>query len=507
MYKIMFVDDEEQNLFLMEKIIDWEEMGFRVCGIALDGEEGIQVFEETEPDVVFVDIRMEEMNGLELIERLQKEKKQAIYVIVTAYDEFSYAKKAISLGVKDYLLKPVSRKELIPMVQEIRQNLDEAKKKESETNFIHMQYESGIFSFAFSRLEESCLKKEAIAAAALPGLEGVIRGQRLWFCELFSPVEEIGCLMEATKDWEVKYRFPGYDHIDIVALEEKKTAVLAAFEALRKSSLKKKYNLQVNPCFQNVQEFIDGYQEGFKKRSYGFYEEAGGLYFSETVEENQVREYLRYGESGDEPLQKLLYNGSCGEMEKQVRRMADYAREKGSRPDGLIDEMIEVLFLVKSQLTAVYKDRAFMILRHRNIWNLHKVRTKARLLAKMEESLRETADAVQDMLEDKGNYSLMGKTAEYIQEHFSDPEFTAGEAAEAVHLSRNYFLKVFKEEMKISFVDYVAKIRMERAKKLLKDTDKTIYVISREVGYESQYHFSRKFKNMYKLSPNEYRSL
>lgn len=82
-----------------------------------------------------------------------------------------------------------------------------------------------------------------------------------------------------------------------------------------------------------------------------------------------------------------------------------------------------------------------------------------------------------------------------------------GETAEAVHLSRNYFLKLFKEEMNMSFVDYVTKIRMEKARKLLKDTDKTIYVISREVGYESQYHFSRKFKNLYKLTPNEYRSL
>ena len=65
-YKIMFVDDEEQNLFLMEKIVDWEELGFRVCGMALDGLEGIEVFEETDPDVVFVDIRMEEMDGLTL---------------------------------------------------------------------------------------------------------------------------------------------------------------------------------------------------------------------------------------------------------------------------------------------------------------------------------------------------------------------------------------------------------------------------------------------------------
>lgn len=124
-YKIMFVDDEEQNLFLMEKIVDWEELGFRVCGMALDGLEGIEVFEETDPDVVFVDIRMEEMDGLTLIEELQKKGKNAVFVIVTAYDEFSYAKKAIELGAKNYLLKPIDRQELIPMMNTIKNELDE----------------------------------------------------------------------------------------------------------------------------------------------------------------------------------------------------------------------------------------------------------------------------------------------------------------------------------------------------------------------------------------------
>lgn len=75
---------------------------------------GIEVFEETDPDVVFVDIRMEEMDGLTLIEELQKKGKNAVFVIVTAYDEFSYAKKAIELGAKNYLLKPIDRQELIP---------------------------------------------------------------------------------------------------------------------------------------------------------------------------------------------------------------------------------------------------------------------------------------------------------------------------------------------------------------------------------------------------------
>lgn len=148
-----------------------------------------------------------------------------------------------------------------------------------------------------------------------------------------------------------------------------------------------------------------------------------------------------------------------------------------------------------------------MVLRHQNIWDLHKIRTKAKLMARMQELIRETAGAVQDILEHKESYSLGGKTIDYVLRHFSQPDFSAGEVAEAVHLSRNYFLKLFKDEQGVSFWDYVTNLRMEKAKKLLKTTDATVYAVSREVGYESQYHFSRKFKNLYGLSPNEYRNL
>ena len=69
------------------------------------------------------------------------------------------------------------------------------------------------------------------------------------------------------------------------------------------------------------------------------------------------------------------------------------------------------------------------------------------------------------------------------------------------------FLKIFKEEKGISFWDYVTQLRMEKAKELLKNTDCTIYSISLDIGYESQYHFSRKFKSLFGISPVEFRNL
>lgn len=512
MYKIMFVDDEEQNLFLMEKIVDWEENGFRVCGIALDGPEGIQVFEETNPDVVFVDIRMDEMDGLELIEKLQQEKKKAVYVIVTAYDEFSYAKKAISLGVKDYLLKPVSRKELLDMVRQIREELDTERKKEDASRFLSRQYESSIFEKAFAALEAGCLEKQNISAmpeltALRSELNSVIKGRTLRSYEIYSPEEEPGALLSLVDSWEVEYFFSGYDCVCFISEEEKKNAVLSAFEDLKSHHIRKKYILQVNRAFSDAGEFVRGYCEDFQNRDCCFYERQSRVFFTSEEKVEGGRIYLSYSEECQKHLHRLIYNGASKETERLVRQMAEYARERGSAPDGLIDEMIGLLFQVKNELTKLYKDRAFLVLRHQNVWDLHKLRTEAKLVSRMEGLLREAGTAVGNILENKGSYSLMGRTAEYIRTHFSEPEFSAGEVAENVHLSRNYFLKVFKEEMGVAFLDYVTGMRMEKAKQLLKDTEETVYAVSRAVGYESQYHFSRKFKNLYGISPNEYRSL
>lgn len=511
MYKIMLVDDEEQNLFLMERIIDWEEVGFRVCGIALDGIEGIQVFEETNPDVVFVDIQMEQMDGLTLIGELRKKGKDAIFVIVTAYDEFAYAQKAISLGVDSYLLKPLARSEMISMMKEIKQKLDDAKEQEERKSFISARYENGVFQKAVRNLEDICLNNipsdPSMDARVWTELERIIDGQCLRTLELFSPNDSVENMINLTKDWQIKYKFPQYDDLYCIVEEKRVPFVLEEFRKLEEHNMRRKYILQVNQCFTHAEEFRKMFVSDFSLRNSWFYKEESGSYKTGDFRVPDGKEYFEDEEEKERCLQKLLYNASAQEMIDLIGKMLDYASEKKSAPAELIDEMINLLILIKSQLTKLYEDRAFMILRHQNVWELHKIRTKGRLFTEMTGLLLETETAIREMLQNKRSYSLMRKAKEYTMEHFVNPEFSASEVAEFVYLSRNHFLKIFKEEMGITFWDYVTQVRMEKAKQLLKQTNDTVYTISNKVGYESQYHFSRKFKKLFGVSPNDFRNL
>lgn len=505
MYKIMFVDDEEQNLFLMEKILDWEAIGFRVCGIALDGEEGIQVYEETNPDVVCVDIRMDEMDGLTLIHELQKKGRNCVFIIVTAYSEFSYAQTAIKLGVKNYLLKPISRKEMIPMMQEIKKELDENQKKERQSVFFSQQYKNTVFSDSISELEKYCFEKKK--EPQLEYLDNIIEGRTMREIELFSEPEDIESVMDYIEQWPLQYRTVRDDCLYGIVLENQLDSIRKAFEELEKKNIKNKFFMQINSSFHDSFSFRNAFTTGFQYRRYCFYSKESMLYDTEKIQWIFTGKLTYDKISLEKVIQGFIYSGSPEELIKLIKELKSQSAAKLVSPDILTDTCIEILISIKNQLTKTYQDRAFMVLRHQNLWALHQIRTKDKLFFKMKNLIVEVADAVKDIIENKESYSLMGKIVDYIMQHFSDKNFSAGEAAEAVHLSRNYFLKIFKEDQKISFWDYVTNLRMEKAKKLLKTSDMTVYAISREVGYESQYHFSRKFKNLYNISPNEYRNL
>lgn len=509
MYKVVFVDDEEQNLLLMEKIIDWEELGFRVSGMALDGDEGIEMYREIHPDLMLVDIKMDEMDGLSLIRRLREEygAEETLFIIVTAYDEFSYAQQAIRLNVENYLLKPLERQKLAEMLWKIKKRLDTEKEKSLRQLFLGKQQSAFLFEKALSQLWDAFIRGEADVPGDY-GLKGVIAENIYRSFILFSPNEPDEKLLEIVKNWDVSFYFQRQDGIFGIIKEEDWQRIGEAYEELKKTEGRRRYMLQVNAAFSNENEFIESIRECVLSRYELFYEEKSRMYYSREKKE-AVRQYERADRrmAVDEMLKELLYQGKSDTSEKILAQIMDDAKEKQGSPGQLADAMLDMLYQLKIQLTKTYKERAFALLRHQNFLVLCEFHTSKKLHKALEEIFRYVAGQVQEIKNDKGNHATMGKIMDYIQKNYCSREFSATETAEAVSLSRNYLLKIFKEEKGISFWDYVTQLRMEKAKEFLKNTDRTVYSISLDIGYESQYHFSRKFKSFFGISPLEFRNL
>ena len=122
MLKVLIADDEIKVSELIQCLIDWDKLGMEVIGTVNDGVEAYELILEKHPDIVITDIRMPGMDGIELVEKVLgnvESDRKVFFVIISGYSQFEYAQQAVKLGVEDYLLKPIKKKELEAVLHKI----------------------------------------------------------------------------------------------------------------------------------------------------------------------------------------------------------------------------------------------------------------------------------------------------------------------------------------------------------------------------------------------------
>ncbi len=360
MYKVLLVDDETINYQLFEKMVDWEAKGFIIAGTASDGQEALQKYEEIYPDLIFMDIQLPLMDGLECVRCIREEDKEVKIVIVSAYGEFSYAQRAIRYGVDDFLLKPVSRMMLNQLVDKIASDLNEHPIKREKS--------SGFYG----------AEKEEYADSGL------------------SIADLDGCIMTA---------------------------------------------------------FVN----------------------------NDQKEILRV-----------------------VTDTFAKAKTQKIKPDILKDSMMDLLVRMKYTLTRLEPDSTFSMMRNIHMEDIQKHNSCDSLEKYVKEQLTDTFREIDENFYAKER-SLVFRSNAFAELHYMESSFSVQEAADHNGLSKNYFAGLYKEQAGISFWEYVTQLRINRAKELLISTDELVSSISSTIGYESEYHFSRKFKEVAGESPNHYR--
>ena len=132
MYKVMIIDDEKSLRNLLKLTVNWNQLGLEVCGEASSGIEAINIIDELRPDIVFVDIKMPFMDGIEFSRIAIKQYPRLKIVVLTAMNEFEYARQCVGIGVKEYLTKPIVRSEVNETLQRLVRELDESAVSESQ---------------------------------------------------------------------------------------------------------------------------------------------------------------------------------------------------------------------------------------------------------------------------------------------------------------------------------------------------------------------------------------
>ena len=125
MLRVVLADDENKVILLLQKLIDWESLGYEIVGTANDGLRALELVREEQPDLLITDIRMPGYSGIELIQRAKELQPNLHFIVISGYRKFEYAQNALKYGVEDYLLKPIKQDELTGILLQLKDKLGE----------------------------------------------------------------------------------------------------------------------------------------------------------------------------------------------------------------------------------------------------------------------------------------------------------------------------------------------------------------------------------------------
>ena len=512
MLKVLIVDDEATNLELLHHVIDWQALGFRVVGTALDGEEGLDVYERTRPDVILVDIRMPVMDGLAFIREIRRTDALVKLIILSAHADFEYARQAIEYGIHAYLLKPVNEHKLAEALLQAKREresdlkaarskaehdyrllLDWADCGEEERIAMPRLVDVGPVNlqngFAVAMLacdpgeQESATTDASVVAEQLeqrlgPACIVMAKGVRTWVALCSAAPSGLPKLREHIMNFHRSNLGIGTGLALLCGI----SGVHAAVEAFRAAYIQAQTALDI--CF---------YDETASPVLYREQPPAPRLNAGELLMRSSV-------------IIGNIQASSIHAVQKFIDETMVEFRQRRTCPEDVRRFCSEFAMLLSQELTRI--DAGFSgVITARQIARLRTFRRFSPLAREMEVIVVKAGSAFRSVLENNKNYAVIRKANEYAALHFHEPTFTLGDAAEYVGLSKSHFSKLYKEHTGENYWDVVIRMKIELAKRLLRETNQTNYEIADRIGYSSEYHFARIFAKMTGLTTTQYRKL
>lgn len=533
MYKVLVVDDEPKHRKGLANVIRKYRPDYEVLE-ARDGLEALSVITSTNVDILITDIRMPNMDGLQLIESMGDRIKSTKVIILSVYGYFEYAQKAISLGAFEYILKPFEESSVDDILKRVEDKIEqerlEMKEKESLakqlTTALPVYLEHQLNKWIKGNLNKSELEEiEKIFPYKGNGAVIVSEIYRNDSSILNYSNEEIDEIKMNIKYW-MKEVIKPLGHSITFFLSEKTNNMVTIINSSKKLNLTspenverfKQFinNLKVEYGFyvtlgigsesDNIFEQVSvSFAHGQTALSYKFYMGVGNVIAYHDIVLNPYKPVLsKYKE--EESLADAI---TQMDKEKSVRIMNDIFDRILSNghplPEQLIDSIEHIILkqvkIVENLLQEEEYNKFLMDIRMK----LNGCEEYSELRQKVNGILSDIIN-IQEYKRNYKNDSIIMECKKYIDEHFMD-ELSLELIAQKFYFNPSYFSCFFKNYTGISFSEYLFNTRMQKAKELLKNTDYKIYEIAVKVGYKDPGYFNRIFKRKFGIAPDEYRRI
>ena len=534
MLKVFLVEDESVIREGFRDKIPWEQYGFQLVGEAGDGEMALPMIRKLKPDLLITDIKMPFMDGLSLSEIVKEEFPKIKIIIISGYDDFEYARQAIKAGVDQYLLKPITRTTLRGVLLEMKEKIEQGmEQKDYQAQYQDEVQEFEQFSLRrfFEKILEGKLSvKEIYEEAAAQSLQLTASCYNLLLFSIYEKAEVSSresrerLIRKQEEVFHYFLRHPQYilfrfnvscygvliksEQSQMEELTENSLAHLKKVCAPEEDHLE--WYVAVGTEVERLSMLPQCYKDANHYFAYRFIKP--GLHvLSETtlsdclagqgeknigtvdfmqMDPEIIRDFLSRGEDKEihDFVESYLYNIQNALKSRMFRSYV----------------ILNIRFAVVAFLESIGADQAEYLEEIEHAVQM--IRSEDSEIFEYFAGMLETAMEIRDRINSCQGGKMLKKALDYLDDHYDCDTLSLNLVADNIGMSASYLSAIFSQNMQKTFVEYVTEKRIEKAKKLLKQTDKNSGEIAKEVGYKDSHYFSFVFKKLQGCSPREYRA-
>jgi len=527
MYKVALVDDDVVVLEFLGKLIPWNRLGFELAGSFTNAVDALDACEGVWPELVITDIGMPGMDGLTLIRTLQERGATSRFVILSCHDEFPYAQQAVQLGVQDYMLKETLDKTgMIAIVERAKARIDEDFRQKLEVKRLSDQASKSKTALKEKWLRELLSNPVLEESASLEPLReyglNVDLGQ---FIPVVCRIHRFQAALDRyEKEENLKFvlanaaeeLLSGEPDIMFISYAPQAFLLLHVF---RKDLKSNPYDRLAAVCKRMQAAFAKYLKlelsvlvglaatgaEGIKRQLPDLLEASEAFFYARTPDLHRFSGAAAQAELEDlfalypefaERFNRLLL-GEGGEAEAVVDALLDSFAARQYPPSDVKQFVwklaLDLQLKLRFRRQFDHEQGQQQITQTSNISEL-----RDWLLAFMSEAVKQA-----ELIARKSKKTEVIDAQKYVQLNLNR-KITLEEVAELLHLNASYFSRLYKKETGENFIEYVTRMKMEKARELLGEPGKTVEKVAELLGYDNKSYFVKLFKQHYGMAPSRF---
>ena len=534
MLSVLIVEDEQKVGLLIRALINWNELGLVFLGIMDNGKDALDRILAETPDIVITDIRMPQMDGLEVIRQTRARGLETKFIVISGYRHFEYVHQAIKYGIEDYLLKPINQNELnsiLLKISDAKKHEIEQEKAEKivmrelcksrhilqrelaekiienspdirELNFVNIEYALNFKNACFQGLalkldyknpENTDITQNNLITDKV--LEIITSRLEPLTIEQITVAKDIGFILCVLNFDENSQKTLNREYGLLLRAVQDYIFAFKDYEATLGIG-----NLVYR--FERLSESVNSAIQALRYRiKLGIGEK---IYFHEYLYENtETASHLifRLQNSFSHCIEAFDSEKLKVNIEEAFQILSEHKQIDPGIYYELADELVRIFFDNLQMIDQKDRQKEKRDLQNQipNIYNL------PRLVEFLEENLCCLLEQCREQQISQDKKPIL-EAKRYLMEHYME-KVSLEDIAKVVNLNPVYFSVVFKKETGSNFSDYLVNLRVEAAKTLLRETNLTIMAIARKVGYEDTKYFSQLFKKLVGVNPGMYRKL